>query len=94
MEITAAALRIISSTASCSRDASPKLANPASEPALWQLGGATGYFAKLRPHAGGQVRVTSLERSLVDLLHSPEHGGGWEEIWRSLEAAVLSIEKP
>jgi predicted transcriptional regulator of viral defense system len=38
-----------------------------------------------RPHAGSDVRVTSLERGLVDLLHSPEHGGGWEEIWRSLE---------
>lgn len=39
----------------------------------------------VRPHAGGEVRVTTLERSLVDLLHAPEHGGGWEEIWRSLE---------
>jgi predicted transcriptional regulator of viral defense system len=38
-----------------------------------------------RPHAGGFVRVTSLERCLVDLLHSPAQGGGWEEIWRSLE---------
>ncbi len=40
----------------------------------------------VRPHAGGKVRVTSLERTLVDLLHSPEQGGGWEEIWRSLES--------
>lgn len=39
----------------------------------------------LRPHAGGEVRVMSLERCLVDLLHAPERGGGWEEIWRSLE---------
>jgi predicted transcriptional regulator of viral defense system len=39
----------------------------------------------VRSHAGGELRVTSLERCLVDLLHSPEHGGGWEEIWRSLE---------
>jgi predicted transcriptional regulator of viral defense system len=38
-----------------------------------------------RPHAGGEVRVTTLERCLVDLLHSPEQGGGWEEISRSLE---------
>ncbi len=38
-----------------------------------------------RYHAGGTVRVTSLERCLVDLLHAPDHGGGWEEIWRSLE---------
>ena len=39
----------------------------------------------VRPHAGGTVRVTSLERCLVDLLHAPDHGGEWEEIWRSLE---------
>lgn len=37
-------------------------------------------------HAGGQVRVTTLERTLVDVLDAPEHGGGWEEIWRSLES--------
>ena len=39
----------------------------------------------VRPHAGGEVRVASLERSLVDLLHAPDRGGGSEEIWRSLE---------
>jgi len=38
-----------------------------------------------RPHAGLTVRVTSLARCVVDLLDAPEHGGGWEEIWRSLE---------
>lgn len=31
------------------------------------------------------VRVTGYERTLVDVLDAPEHGGGWEEIWRSLE---------
>jgi len=36
-------------------------------------------------HAGGLVRVTSLERTLVDLFAAPDKGGGWEEIWRSLE---------
>jgi len=35
---------------------------------------------------GLTVRVTSLERTLVDLFHSPRHGGGWEETWRSLES--------
>jgi len=35
--------------------------------------------------AGGPVRVTSYERTLVDVLDAPDHGGGWEEIWRSLE---------
>ncbi len=38
-----------------------------------------------RPHAGGEVRVTSLERCLVDVLHAPAHGGGWEEVWRCFE---------
>ena len=37
-------------------------------------------------HAGGTARVTTLERTLVDVLDAPEHGGGWEEIWRSLES--------
>jgi predicted transcriptional regulator of viral defense system len=36
-------------------------------------------------HAGGTVRVTTLEQTLVDLLRSPRLGGGWEEVWRSLE---------
>lgn len=35
--------------------------------------------------AGGTVRVTSFERTLVDVLDNPVHGGGWEEVWRSLE---------
>ncbi|MEW6753135.1 MAG: hypothetical protein AB1505_19475 [Candidatus Latescibacterota bacterium] len=30
--------------------------------------------------------MTALERTLVDVLDAPRHGGGWEEIWRSLEA--------
>ena len=37
-----------------------------------------------KPHAGGLVRVTTLERVLVDLHHQPAKGGSWEEIWRSL----------
>lgn len=37
-------------------------------------------------HAGMEVRVTSLERTLVDLLDRPDLSGGWEEIWRSLES--------
>jgi predicted transcriptional regulator of viral defense system len=38
-----------------------------------------------RPYGGAEVRVTTIERTLVDLMHAPQHGGGWEEIWRSLE---------
>ena len=35
--------------------------------------------------SGLGVRVTSLERTLVDVLDRPSLGGTWEEIWRSLE---------
>jgi len=35
---------------------------------------------------GQDVRVASLERSLVDVLDRPDLGGGWEEIWRSAES--------
>ncbi len=53
--------------------------------ALRRLPDAGGGILEQR-HAGGLVRVTTLERTLVDVLNLPEHGGGWEEIWRSLEA--------
>jgi len=36
-------------------------------------------------HAGGTVRVTTLERALVDVFDAPDKGAGWEEVWRSLE---------
>lgn len=35
---------------------------------------------------GQEVRVTSLERTLVDVLDRPDLSGTWEEIWRSLES--------
>lgn len=38
-----------------------------------------------RRHSGGVVRVTTLERTLVDVLDAPYRCGGWEEVWRSLE---------
>jgi predicted transcriptional regulator of viral defense system len=46
-----------------------------------------GGGVEAQPYAEGTVRVTTLERTLVDLLHTPGHGGGWEEIWRSLAMA-------
>ena len=36
--------------------------------------------------AGVEMRVTSLERTLVDVLDRPDLSGSWEEIWRSLES--------
>ena len=44
-----------------------------------------GGIAK-QQHAGGTVRVTTLERTMVDVLDTPEKAGGWEELWRSLES--------
>jgi len=35
---------------------------------------------------GMDVRVASLERTLVDVLDRPVYSGSWEEIWRSLES--------
>ena len=35
---------------------------------------------------GVDLKVTGLERTLVDVLDRPDLGGGWEEIWRSLES--------
>ena len=43
---------------------------------------------------GLDVRVTSRERTLVDILDRPLLGGGWEEIWRSLAMlTVFNIDK-
>jgi predicted transcriptional regulator of viral defense system len=43
------------------------------------------FDVKTLDRVGVGVRVTSLERSLVDVLARPDLGGGWEEVWRSLE---------
>jgi predicted transcriptional regulator of viral defense system len=51
---------------------------------LRQLPMSERHVAEQR-HAGGTVRVTTLERTLVDVLDAPGNGGGWEEVWRSLE---------
>jgi len=36
--------------------------------------------------SGQELMVTSLERTLVDVLDRPDLSGSWEEIWRSLES--------
>ena len=36
--------------------------------------------------AGMELRVTGLERTLVDVLDRPDLSGSWEETWRSLES--------
>jgi len=44
------------------------------------------FGVKTLDRAGLPVRVTTLERTLVDLLDRLDLGGGPEEVWRSLEA--------
>ena len=46
------------------------------------------YATKSVPRDGIKVRVSTLERTLVDLLDRPDLAGGWEELWHS----VTSIE--
>ena len=43
--------------------------------------------------SGADLRVTGLERTMVDTLDRPYLSGSWEEIWRSLESiAFFNIE--
>lgn len=44
------------------------------------------FSVELAERNGLDVRVTSLERTMVDILDRPDLGGSWEEIWRSLES--------
>jgi predicted transcriptional regulator of viral defense system len=44
--------------------------------------------------SGLDMRVTTLERTLVDVLGHPDLGGGWEEVWRALEAiGFLNLDR-
>lgn len=43
---------------------------------------------------GLNIRVTTLERTLVDMLDRPEYAGGWEEIWSSFATVpLLNLEQ-
>jgi predicted transcriptional regulator of viral defense system len=54
-------------------------------PALLRAGNE--YIGTLDAESSGeQLRVASLERTLVDVLDRPDLTGSWEEIWRSLES--------
>jgi predicted transcriptional regulator of viral defense system len=42
---------------------------------------------------GLAMRVTTLDRTLVDVLDAPRYGGGWEEIWQSLDSiAAVNLD--
>lgn len=59
---------------------------PIAPPPALVRAGAQDFSVATLDRQGQSVRVTSLERTLVDALDRPDVGGGsWEEIWRSLE---------
>jgi predicted transcriptional regulator of viral defense system len=43
---------------------------------------------------GLSIKVTSIERTLVDALDRPEYAGGWEEIWQTAKhISILNFDK-
>ncbi len=48
--------------------------------------GKENYGVVEMDRVGLEIRVTSLERTLVDVMNRPDLSGTWEEIWRSLES--------
>ena len=55
-------------------------------PKALRLKGKEDYEVATAERAGLTVRVTTLERTLVDVLDRPSLSGSWEQIWRSLES--------
>lgn len=54
-------------------------------PKALRRAGKESFGVSTADRAGMEVRVASLERTLVDVLNRPDISGSWEEIWRSLE---------
>ncbi len=57
---------------------------PVQFPKALREAGQTLWGVKMAERSGVDLRVTSLERTLVDVLDRPDLSGGWEESWRSL----------
>jgi predicted transcriptional regulator of viral defense system len=57
---------------------------PVQFPKALREAGQTLWGVKTSERSGVDLRVTSLERTLVDVLDRPDLSGGWEESWRSL----------
>jgi len=55
-------------------------------PKALRLKGKEDFEVTNAERAGLTVRVTTLERTLVDVLDRPNLSGSWEQIWRSLES--------
>ena len=53
----------------------------------------TDFAVETQDRLGMAIKITSLERTLVDILDRPRLAGGWEEIFRAFEAvSYLQIE--
>jgi predicted transcriptional regulator of viral defense system len=59
---------------------------PVRVPSILQRKGKADFGVVKENRDGVKIPVTSLERTLVDVLHRPIYSGSWEEIWRSLES--------
>lgn len=59
---------------------------PVPAPRKLIIKGRPDYGVIRRSRSGIEIRVTSLERTLVDMLNRPDLSGSWEELWRSLES--------
>ncbi len=55
-------------------------------PKALRRAGKESFGVTTTERSGIELRVTSLERTLVDVLNRPNLSGSWEEIWRSLES--------
>ena len=55
-------------------------------PEALRRAGKESFGVSTTERAGMELRVTSLERTLVDVLDRHSLSGSWEEIWRSLES--------
>lgn len=63
------------------------------QPKALKNGDQTDYGIEIIQRSGLSIKLTCLERTIVDVLDRPDLGGGWEEIWRSLENVTqLNIE--
>lgn len=58
---------------------------PVRLPKALKQAGKAFFGVEEHDRSGQTVRVAGLERTLVDVFDRPELGGGWEELWRSLE---------
>lgn len=71
-----------------------QLFRPITQPKALIESGMTEFDVDKIKRGGMEINVTSLERTIVDVLDRPDLGGGWEEIWRSFEHVTqLDINK-